>query len=49
MGIQVLLNDYMIECDMPAPPGMDLNPEDLIQVTLQKVNARNDEIILSLG
>lgn len=49
MGIQVLLNDYMIECDMPAPPGMDLNPEDLIQVTLQKVNVRNDEIILSLG
>jgi exoribonuclease-2 len=49
MSVQVLLNDYMIECDMPAPPGMDLNPEDLIQVTLQKVNVRNDEIILSLG
>jgi exoribonuclease-2 len=49
MGVQVLLNDYMIECDMPAPPALDLEPEDLIQVTIQKVNARNDEIELSLG
>ena len=49
MGVQVLLNDYMIECDMRAPASINLKPEDLIQVTLQKVDARNDEIVLSLG
>ena len=49
MGVQVLLNDFMVECDMAAPPGLDLKPEDLIQVTIQKVNARHDEIVLSLG
>ncbi len=49
MGVQVLLNDYMIECDMHIPPSLDLNPEDLIQVTIQKVSARQDEIKLSIG
>jgi len=49
MGVQVLLNDYMIECDLPTPPALDLKPEDLIQVTIQRVNPRDDEIVLSLG
>jgi exoribonuclease-2 len=49
VGVQVLLNDYMIECDLSTPPSLDLKAEDLIQVTIQKVNARNDEIVLSLG
>ena len=49
MGVQVLLNDCLIECDMAAPPGLDLKPEDLVQVTIQSVDARKDEIVLSLG
>ena len=49
MGVQVLLNDFMIECDMHIPPSLDLDTEDLIQVTIQTVNARKDEIELSIG
>jgi exoribonuclease-2 len=41
---QVLLSDYMIECDLPLSAGLRLKPQDLIQVTLQRVNARKDVI-----
>lgn len=41
---QVLLPDYMIECDLPLTSGLRLKPQDLIQVTLQRVNARKDVI-----
>jgi exoribonuclease-2 len=39
---QVLLPEYMMECELPISGGIDLNPEDLIQVTIQHVNARKD-------
>ena len=39
---QVLLPGYMIECELPISGGIALNPEDLIQVTIQHVNARKD-------
>ncbi len=46
---QLLLTDYMLECDLPVTGFMDLKPEDLVQVTLQKVNARKDLLALALG
>jgi len=46
---QILLTDYMLECDLPITGFFDLKPEDLIQVTLQKVNARKDLIALTIG
>jgi exoribonuclease-2 len=38
----ILLNEYMMECNLPLSSGLDLKPEDLIQVKIQHVNARND-------
>jgi exoribonuclease-2 len=46
---QVLLTDYMLECDLAITGFLDLKPEDLIQVTLQKVDARKDVIAITLG
>jgi exoribonuclease-2 len=46
---QVLLTDYMLECDLPISGFLDLKPEDLVQVTLQKVKARKDLIVLAIG
>jgi exoribonuclease II len=46
---QLLLPDYMLECDLPIAGYMDLKPEDLVQVTLQRVNARKDLLTLALG
>jgi len=39
---QVLLTDYMIECDLPLTTGHRLKPQDLIRVTVQRVDARKD-------
>lgn len=39
---QALITDYMIECDLPLSGGVALKPEDLVQVTIQHVNARQD-------
>ena len=46
---QVLLTDYMLECDLALTGFSDLKSEDLVQVTLQKVDARKDLITLTLG
>ena len=37
---QILLNQYMLECDLPLSRGIELKPEDLIQVTIQHIDAR---------
>ena len=39
---QILITEYMIEKDLSASSGIDLHPEDLIQVTIQHVNARKN-------
>jgi exoribonuclease-2 len=39
---QILLTDYMLECSLPLSPGLELKPEEVIQVTLQNVNARGN-------
>jgi exoribonuclease-2 len=46
---QVLLTDYMLECDLPITGGFELKPEDLIQVTIQNVSARKDLVSLTIG
>ena len=46
---QVLIPDYMIECELPLVSGLDLKPEDLLQVTIQRVDARRDILQISIG
>jgi exoribonuclease-2 len=46
---QILLCEYMLECDLPFSSGLDLKPEDLIQVTIQNVSARNDLLQVAIG
>ena len=46
---QVLLTEYMIECDLPLTGGPELKPEDLIQVTIQNVKARKDLLQVAIG
>jgi exoribonuclease-2 len=46
---QILLSNYMIECDLPVSGGFVLKPEDLIQVTIQNVRARDAQIVVYIG
>ncbi|MGD2099867.1 MAG: ribonuclease catalytic domain-containing protein [Desulfobacterales bacterium] len=46
---QILLTQYMLECDLPVSSGIELKPEDLIQVTIQRVSARQDVIQVAIG
>lgn len=46
---QILLTEYMLECGLPASAGIRLKPEDMIQVTIQHVNARKDLISVFMG
>ena len=46
---QILITGYMIECDLPHSSGLELKPEDLIQVTIQNVSARKDLFQVAIG
>ena len=46
---QILLTEYMIECMLPISAGINLKPEDLVQVTIQHVDARKDILSVFLG
>ena len=46
---QVLIPDYMLECTLAATGGLELKPEDLVQITLQHVHARNGSISIFWG
>jgi exoribonuclease-2 len=46
---QILLTRYMLECDLPISGGIELKPEDLIQITVQRVNARKDVLQVAIG
>ena len=46
---QILLTEYMIECDLPLSSGLELKPEDLIQVTIQNVSARKELLQVAIG
>ncbi len=48
-GFTILIPDYMIECFLSGADNVTLKPEDLVQVTIQHVNARNDVIHVYLG
>jgi exoribonuclease-2 len=46
---QILLTEYMLECDLPISGGIELKPEDLIQITIQRVDARKDVLQVAIG
>jgi exoribonuclease-2 len=48
-SFQILLTRYILECDLPLTGGVELKPEDLIQVTIQRVNARKDVLQVAIG
>jgi exoribonuclease-2 len=41
-GYVVMLPNYMLECRLPLSSNSNLKPGDLVQVTVQRANARND-------
>lgn len=45
----ILLKAYMIECLLPQSSGIHLKPEDLVQVTIQHVNARSNILSVFMG
>jgi exoribonuclease-2 len=45
----ILIPEYMIECDLSLPGSIHLKPKDLIQVTLQHVNARKNSFSVFMG
>ncbi len=45
----ILLPEYMLECRVPAAPGMNFKPEDMVRVIIQQVNAREDRISVYPG
>ena len=48
-GYIILLQKYMLECRLSGADTITLRPEDLVQVTIQHVNARNDVVTVVLG
>jgi len=46
---QVLMTEYMTECTIPASGGINLKPEDVIQVTIQHVDARKEILNVFMG
>ena len=46
---QVLIPTYMLECDLPAPAGLSLKPQDIVQITIQRVDPRRDVVQVFLG
>ena len=45
----ILLKEYMLECRLPMSQGIELKPQDLVQVTLQHASARNDMVSVYIG
>jgi len=45
----ILLKEFMTECNLPLSAGMNLKPEDLVQVTIQHVSARRDLLSVFMG
>ena len=46
---QILLPEYMVECELPLSSGFELKPEDYIQITIQHVSARKDILSVFMG
>jgi exoribonuclease-2 len=47
-GYQVLLTDYMLEWDLTTPISLELQPEQIIDVSVSHADARNEQLTLSL-
>lgn len=45
----VVIPEYMIECDLPLTNDINLKPQDLVQVTIQHVNASKDAFSIFIG
>ena len=45
----ILLKEYMIECNLALSQGIELKPEDLVQVTIQHASARKDMLSVYIG
>ncbi|RLB96855.1 MAG: exoribonuclease II [Deltaproteobacteria bacterium] len=45
----ILLKEYMLECRLALSQGIELKPEDLVQVTLQHANPRSDMLSVYIG
>jgi exoribonuclease-2 len=48
-GYQVLLTEVMLECDLAEAGGADLKPGEIVPVAIQRVDPRQDEIVLALA
>jgi len=46
---QILLPEFMIECELPLSAGMKFKPADFIHVKIQHVDARKDILSVFLG
>lgn len=45
---QILLPEYMLQCNLLSSHGISLKPEDVIRVTIQNANARKDLLSVSM-
>ncbi|MBF0452178.1 MAG: RNB domain-containing ribonuclease [Candidatus Magnetomorum sp.] len=45
----VLLTEYLLECSLPIASSKNLLPEDMIDVTIQRADARNNILTLALA
>ncbi|KPA10951.1 exoribonuclease R [Candidatus Magnetomorum sp. HK-1] len=48
-NFNVLLTDYLLECSLPISSAKNLKPEDVIDVTIQRADARNNILTLALA
>jgi len=48
-GYQILLPEIMMETGLPAVGGFNLKAEDMVQVTVQHVDARRDVLTVFMG
>lgn len=46
---QILLKEYLLECELALSSGIECEPEDLISVTIQHANARRDMLSVFMG
>jgi len=48
-NFNVLLTEYLLECSLPISSAKHLKPEDIIDVTIQRADARNNILTLALA
>ncbi len=46
---QILMTEYMLECDLATTSRIELKPENVIQITIQHANARKDVLSVFMG